>query len=549
MSGGRGASGPDTIRSERIVERIAGRDASLWKSDAEHQKIIRNSLGWLDAPAWTLARADELTSFAGEVRERFDDVVVLGMGGSSLCSEVLRNAFDEREGWPRLRVLDSTVPGAVAALEGAIDLSRSLFVVASKSGTTTEPQMFYRYFSERVKSVAGTEAGAHFVAVTDPGTVLAEEAERERFLRLFVNPPDIGGRYSALSLFGMVPAALAGIDIRPLLEGAVRAATECGLADPDENPGARLGAAIADHAAAGRDKLTVVCDGRFEPFGLWIEQLVAESTGKEGKGVLPIAQEPLGDPSWYSGDRLFVSIAPDAASRSKLEALAAAGQPVVERRLDAPQELGAEFYVWEFATAVAGALMAINPFDQPNVQEAKERTKALLESYAETRSIAGPARIAEEGPLSIYGRGGAREADGALREIVEAPGGSYVSFMLYVTRSAEVDEAIGRIRERIMKERRVATTAGYGPRFLHSTGQYHKGGPPTGRFIQVVSAGEPEIPIVGEGISFDVLKDAQSLGDFEVLDARGLPIVRIDVGPDTAAGVGALERLLSRLSG
>ncbi len=525
----------DLIARERVLDRIWARDAGLWKSEPDHQKIIGSSLGWLTVPRWTRERADDLVAFAGEVRREFDDVVVLGMGGSSLCSEVLRCAFSRREGWPRLRVLDSTVPGAVAALDRSLDLSRALFIVASKSGTTTEPLMFQRYFWNRVHGVRGEDAGRSFIAVTDPGTQLEREATRAGYRRVFLNPSDIGGRYAALSYFGMVPAALAGIDVRELLDRAIAAAGRCSPSAPlDSNPAALLGAALGENARAGRDKVTIVASGPLGALGLWIEQLVAESTGKEGKGILPIALEPLEEPAAYGPDRVFVEIAiGDGASGSeeRLTRLEAAGHPLIRRSLRDPLDLGAEFFVWELATAIAGWSLGINPFDQPNVQESKDNTKRLLGEFKSTGRLPTLPRLGGEGGLELFGAsaGEGKPAEILGRLFAGIREGDYVALLAYIPETRERNDRFAAMRAALMRARRVATTLGYGPRFLHSTGQLHKGGADNGVFIQIVERAPEDVAIPGEPFGFGVLAAAQAQGDFEALLARRRRGVRVQL--------------------
>ncbi|HUP46028.1 MAG TPA: bifunctional transaldolase/phosoglucose isomerase, partial [Thermoanaerobaculia bacterium] len=514
---------------EKYVERIWKKDASLWKSDGEHGKLIANSLGWLRVPEQMQKELDEIVSFAESVRREFDHVIVLGMGGSSLCSEVLRRVFGKRDGYPALGVLDSTLPEAVRNLESRLDLKRTLFIVASKSGTTTEPVMFHRYFYDRVKSVKGDRAGESFIAVTDPGTQLVRDAERDRFRKIFLNPPDIGGRYAALSKFGLVPAALAGVDVRELLDRAVHAAHVSMTPVVRKNPAAHLGAAIGALAAAGRDKLTLITPAPLDTLGLWIEQLVAESTGKEGKGILPVAGEPPLAADEYANDRLFVAVRLRRSDETqRLRELTAAGHPVIDIVLEEPLDLGETFFVWEFATAVAGAVLAINPFDQPNVQESKDNTKRLLDEFKSRGTM---------------GEKGAREtvdspALAALLERVKP--GDYVALTEYFGETAARDRLIAAIRESLARELRVATTTGYGPRFLHSTGQLHKGGGDNGVFIQLTGGGREDVPIPGEPFGFGALARAQAIGDFQSLAARNRRAVSIDLGEDIERG---LERL------
>jgi transaldolase/glucose-6-phosphate isomerase len=354
---------------EKFIERIWNHDATLWKNDDAHKKIISNALGWLVVPEQMAKVASELRAFADAVRNDFDDVVVLGMGGSSLCSEVTRRLFGTRKGYPALSVLDSTVPEAVRNLESRLKLARTLFIVASKSGTTTEPMMFHRYFYDRVKSIRGDRAGENFIAITDPDMQLVRDAARDKFRKTFLNPPDIGGRYSALSYFGLVPAAISGVDVETLLDRAVHAAHVAQVTSVKKNPAAMLGVIIGAMAQKGRDKLTLITPPPLDTLGLWIEQLIAESTGKEGKGVLPVAGEPLLEPRDYGADRVFASVRLRGSDDvRRLRELSDAGHPVVDQILADPLDLGEIFFTWEFATAVAGALLGIDAFDQPNVQ-------------------------------------------------------------------------------------------------------------------------------------------------------------------------------------
>src|SRR6266511_819 len=397
----------EELKAKRIVQRIWEEDASVWSSDPEHVKIVSNSLGWLAVPEQVLERVPEMESFAQEIRaEGFTHAVVLGMGGSSLCPEVLRQSFGKHPDYPELLVLDSTVPAAVARIEAQIKLPRTLFIVASKSGSTTEPQMFQRYFYERVKEIKGDRAGENFIAITDPGTVLEGQARDDGYRKVFVNWDDIGGRYSALSFFGMVPFAIMGGDVAELLRRAVAAAQACKNADPGANPGAALGALLGTLANKGVDKLTLLASSEIASVGLWIEQLVAESTGKTGKGIVPVAGEALGEPAVYGKDRFFVSLAVgegEPETNRKLQALESAGFTVVNQQLSGALDLGATFFVWEFATAVAGSLRQIDAFDQPKGQESQDNTKRLLGEFTAKGALPQSAPAVEEGALKLYG--------------------------------------------------------------------------------------------------------------------------------------------------
>ncbi len=523
------------VEKEKFVERIWKKDTTLWKNDDAHKKIISNALGWLTVAEAMSKVAKELMAFADSVKGDFDDIVVLGMGGSSLCSEVTRRLFGARAGYPRLNVLDSTVPQAVHALETRLDLGRTLFMVASKSGTTTEPAVFHRYFYDRVKSVKGDKAGENFIAVTDPDTQLGKDAKADNFRRIFINQPDIGGRYSALSYFGMVPAAVCGVDVATLLDRAVHAGHVAQVPTVKKNPAAMLGTVIGALATQGRDKLTLITPAPLDTLGLWIEQLIAESTGKEGKGVLPIAGEPLLNPADYGNDRLFVCVRMRSSDMtSTLKGLADAGQPVVDLVLDEAIDIGEIFFTWEFATAVAGALIGIDAFDQPNVQESKDNTKRLLEEYKTSGTMHTD---------QTQGKPDDAGAIGALLASVKP--GDYVALTEYFAESPERDKALAAIRETIGRELHVATTTGYGPRFLHSTGQFHKGGPPTGVFMQLTGGGHQDVPIPNEKFGFGVLVRAQAIGDLQSLASHKRRAISVDLGEDVDAGLSALTKTVN----
>lgn len=522
------------IEKEKFIERIWKKDATIWKSDDAHKKIIANALGWLRVPEEVLKNVAQLKTFAESVRKDFDDVVVLGMGGSSLCSEVVRRVFGRIEGYPALSVLDSTVPEAVRLLESRIKLDRTLFIVASKSGTTTEPVMFHRYFYDRVKSVKGDRAGENFIAVTDPGTQLQKDAEADRFRKIFINPADIGGRYSALSYFGMVPAAIAGVDIETMLDRAVHAGHVATVPVVRKNAPAMLGAVIGAMGLAGRDKLTLITPPPLDTLGLWVEQLVAESTGKEGKGIVPIAGEPALPIAAYGQDRLFVSVRLRKADETaRLKELTAAGHPVVDLVLEDALDLGEVFFVWEFATAIAGALLGINAFDQPNVQESKDNTRQLLQEHQSA------------GTMGSKGPGGMRievsNREAIASALAKVKPGDYVALTEYFAETPNRDKTIAAIREAIGRELRVATTTGYGPRFLHSTGQLHKGGADNGVFLQLTGGPQDEVPLPGESFGFGVLARAQAIGDFQSLASRNRRAISIDLGPDVDRGLEMLR--------
>jgi len=455
-----------------------------------------------------------------------------------------------------MHVLDSTDPATVLAFESEVDLPRTLFVVASKSGTTIEPLMFYKYFINEMRKLKGDHAGENFVAITDPGTLMEAMATGDKFRRIFLNPSDIGGRYSALSYFGMVPAALQGIDFKTLLDRAERAMHACAPAVPAaDNPAVRLGAIIGTLAAAGRNKLTLSTDPEISSLGLWIEQLVAESTGKEGKGILPVAGETLTDPDVYGDDRLFVHIAVgmiDPEAENRLRAIEAAGHPVVRRVMNDTLDLGEEFYIWEMATAIAGAAMGINPFDQPNVQESKDNTKLLLEDFKRDGHLPEQTLAAEGRGLKVYcddetlqqlGKNKTVEAFIAAH-LKRVKPGDYIAMLDYIRETDENEALIQAIRGRLRDALRVATTTGYGPRFLHSTGQLHKGGDSSGVFIQITADDLTDVVIVGEPFTFGVLKQAQALGDFQSLASRDRRAIRVHLGADVAAGLKTLLEIV-----
>ena len=530
---------PYTMNHNDVAERIRQKDATLWKSDPDHIKLIRNSLGWLTVADEMIGVVDDLVEFADSVRSRgFQHVMVCGMGGSSLCPEVLARTFGRQSGWPELLVLDSTDPDVIAAFQKRIDIERCLFVIASKSGSTTEPNVFYKFWYEEVRKLR-ENPGDNFVAITDPGSPLVETATELKFRRTFLNQSDIGGRYSALSYFGMVPAALMGLDVRRLLEGAQRAAQS-------NDEAVKLGVAMGDNAAAGRDKLTLVIDQSLETLGLWIEQLIAESTGKEGTGILPVNGEPLGPPDVYGNDRLFVSISLGRVSNNtQLDALATAGHPVVYRELNDLYELGAEFFEWEFATAVAGWRLGINPFDQPNVQEAKDATKELLSAFARRGQLDPRNTVASDELITIYSGDDAPEVE-SVAEVLKnylatIKPGDYIAFLNYIEETPETDRDFQELRTELRDKTHCATTVGYGPRFLHSTGQLHKGGPDTGVFFQIVANDAVDFAIPGEPYTFSILKQAQALGDFRALVKRGRRVIGIDLGDNTVEGLARLK--------
>lgn len=533
----------ESLREQNFLERLRDRDASLWSDEPAAQAVISNRLGWLDVHRQMLDRLDELRDFAEWVRENeFRWAVLLGMGGSSLAPEVLQRTFGSRNGYPELIVLDTTDPESILRVENRINIVSTLFIVSSKSGTTIETASLHRYFAERTQDATGdTGVLTNFVAVTDPGTVLHRQAEEEDFHHVFLNPPDIGGRYSALSMFGLVPAAAIGMDVRCLLEAAETLDWEEAL---------ELGARLGGLAQEGRDKVTFLAAGGLESFGAWAEQLLAESTGKRGRGVIPVDCEPAGPPEVYGDDRVFVYL--DAAERndeleSSVQALEAAGYPVITTTTDDAYALGREYLRWEIATAVLGAVLRINPFDEPNVQESKDNTRQVLEEYARAGDLPRSDPAARDDGLALYmdGTTGAMlrdSGDGTVPGLVAALAGraqppQYVAIMAYIRRSEEHDRLLTELRKAVRDVTRAATTVGYGPRFLHSTGQMHKGGPPTGIFLQITCEDDVDIDIPGSKFGFSVLKQSQALGDMQALQSRKRPVVSVHLEDDVTANL------------
>lgn len=527
----------------RLIGRIWRRDVSVWTADltGDTARSIANRLGWLDVPTGMQPELDRVEALADEVRrDGITTVYLLGMGGSSLCAEVMRSVYGVRDGYPQLAVTDTTDESAIHGALARLEPSRTLFLVASKSGGTIEPASMEKVFWQHVSSALGDKAGRQFVAVTDPGTELAHLAETRGYRKSFLNPPDIGGRFSALSLFGLVPGALIGAPVRELLAGATDMAQGC-RQESYKNPGLDLGVFLGFNAAEGRDKLTVVLPPSLRALGLWIEQLVAESTGKHGKGALPVVDEPLGRPDEYGRDRAFVAISTDkdAPDAARLDALEAAGHPILHLSTRVGG-LGAEFFRWEFATAVAGAVLGINPFDEPNVAEAKDKTKAILSKG----DVSGGIPAASADGVSVFSSRFSGPTPAAIvREAIESLGPrDYVAFLSYLPNDRAIENAIADIRERIRAEKRTASTYGVGPRYLHSTGQYHKGGPNSCLGFVITGEDATATPIPGAPFTFAQLKRAQAVGDYQTLEAHDRRTVRIhlDRGVDPVAALSAV---------
>ncbi len=509
----------NSFDSDKISESMWSGDVSIWSDDPDSG--IGQRLGWLHIIETMAGEEEKLKEFANEIRNEFQHVLLLGMGGSSLGAEVFVSCFPRVEGYPELIVLDTTVPDTIFSVEQRIDLSKTLFIVASKSGGTIEVMSLYKYFRSRMEQLVGTAAGSHFIAITDPGTSLGKLASEAGFRRTFLNPPDIGGRFSALSYFGLVPAALIGVGLNRLIMRALQA-VEATLPDVPalENPGIWLGIIIGEAARRGKDKLTIMISPPIKDFGLWLEQLIAESTGKEGTGILPIVNEPIGNVDSYGDDRLFVYLRLDGDTTydQAVVDLEKSGFPVVTQRLHTEYDIGREMFRWEFATAVAGIILKINPFDQPNVQEAKDATKKLLSVYKEQ------GRLPKVDELQVSDPGFDKSLTHYFSDVKPK---DYVALNCFVTPEPLINESINKIRGTIRDGYKVATTAGFGPRYLHSTGQIHKGGAPNGCFIQITAADQQDMKIPGDFFSFGVLKDAQATGDLEALKVKGRRIVRV----------------------
>ena len=535
---------------KKIAQRLWAKDVTLWSGDPKHQEVAKNRLGWLDVAGKMRKEVSAMTSFAKEAAQRFRHCVLLGMGGSSLCPDVLVRIFGKQGGGLDLRVLDSTAPDAVRKAVEGFDLSKTLFLVSSKSGSTTEVSSFYRHFRAELDKVKGKDAGSHFVAITDPGSPLEELARKEGFLRTWPNPPDIGGRYSALSFFGLLPAALLGIDVGKLLDEAhdVTLSSD-GRIPLQENLPVRLGAFVGGCARKNADKLTLLLSPRLAPAGAWVEQLVAESTGKDGKGILPVDGEPAGDPASYGDDRFFIACwlagehVPEHEKR--VQALAEAGHPVIRWELPSPYALGGAFLRWEIATAVMGALIEVDPFDEPNVTESKEKTKALLAQAQQAGGKLSPAEPALRADglalfcspehANVLRKAGASAAQWIGAHLALGKPGDYVALLAYLTPDDALHRQLNELQGLVRDATRLACTSGFGPRFLHSTGQLHKGGPNTGVFLQATSDGGKDLPIPGQPYGFATLFAAQARGDLEVLQARGRRALRVHVEDGNAA--------------
>jgi glucose-6-phosphate isomerase len=541
---------------EHVADRLWARDGTLWAASGQHPDEVAAWLGWLELPAAMRGRIGELERIAREVRaDGYTRAAVLGMGGSSLAPELFSRVFGDALGGPppgsaglELRILDSTHPDAVRGFREWAESGRTIFCVSSKSGSTTEPNAFHAAMSAHAPAL-------DFIAITDPGTVLADLARSQGFRAIVDGPPDVGGRYSALSVFGLLPAALHGVDLGGLLSRAAQMAEAC-RRPATQNPGLQLGAAIGEAALAGRDKLTILTSPRLASLGDWVEQLVAESTGKAGRGIVPVVGEPIGAAGGYGADRQFIFIIfGEDHSRGRLAAeLEALGHPVVRLELADPLEIGAEFVRWEVATAAVGILLGIDPFDQPNVQEAKDATRALLDAYRRDGALPQPAPLVAETGIAAYGDPAGLGDDpvtveGAVRALLEtASDGDYFALLAYLPADPGAEGLLQGVRGLVRERTGMATTLGFGPRFLHSTGQLHKGGPASGIFLQLTADPRRDLPIPGWQESFGTLIAAQAAGDLAALQRRGRRVLRLHLA-DPAAGLVRLEAMMHETLG
>ena len=538
------------LEAHEFLDRLWVKDATLWKGDAA---TVRNRLGWLTSPTIMRSHAEDIRSFADEIRRlQYSQVVLLGMGGSSLTGEVLNEAFGSKMGFPDMLLLDSTDPAAVKHVLQTVNLGRTLFVVSSKSGTTTETLAAYSFFRGQVEAAASPRPGMQFVAITDPGRPLDKLATETGFRRTFLNPASIGGRFSALSFFGLVPAALIGVDIKILLERAHGMVETCGNeVGVRGNPAVQLGAVLAGLARAGRDKVTLVLSEKIRALGSWIEQLLAESLGKDGTGLVPVADEPLGAPSVYGDDRIFVSIVleGDTTHDAALAKLSDAGHPVLRLQLRDAMDLGAEFFRWELATATAGAVLGVNPFDEPDVARGKEQTSTLLTEWRRSRRLPEWPSDVEEDGLVLMTKSNKKPTSvskGLAAHLAQAVPGDYLVIQAYLTPTPEAWRILQEIRVALRDRLRIATTVGWGPRYLHSTGQLHKGGPTSGLFIQITGEDREDVAIPGAGHGFSTLKAAQALGDLQSLRDGARRVIRLHL---TGKQSQTLPQLLQMVQG
>ena len=550
------ASSLDDWKQNNKVARLWQKDASLWTGADES-----NWLGWLTITEEQLAHIDALKRIAEEVKKaRFKHALLLGMGGSSLCPEVLRMTFGKIKGFPELHVLDSTDPAQIRAIEAKVDLKSTICIVSSKSGSTLEPNIYKQYFFERVKAKVGEkEAGNRFIAITDPGSKMQQVAEADKFRKIFFGVPSIGGRYSAISNFGMVPAAIMGLDVAKFLKNTDEMVKACGASSAaDSNLGVILGTILGVAANHGRDKITFITSPGISDLGAWLEQLIAESTGKIGKGIIPVDREHLAKPAAYGNDRVFAYLRlaskPNKAQDAAVAALEKAGHPVVRITLPNTYNLGQEFFRWEIATAVAGSIIGINAFNQPDVEASKIETKKLTSQYETTGSLPPESPFFEEKGIKLFAdeksaaalKGGAKLADVLKAHLSRLGAGDYFAVLGYITMNPANEKSLQTIRHAVRDKKNVATVLGFGPRFLHSTGQAYKGGPNSGVFLQITCDDAKDLPVPGQKYTFGIVKAAQARGDFAVLAERGRRALRVHLGKNLKSGLAILTKAVQK---
>ncbi|HXN51379.1 MAG TPA: bifunctional transaldolase/phosoglucose isomerase [Candidatus Acidoferrum sp.] len=542
----------DDWKKNDKVRRLWQRDASIWTGSDEDQW-----LGWLDMTATQLAQIELFRKVAADVKKaKFKHALLLGMGGSSLCPEVLRMTFGKIKGFPALHVLDSTDPAQIKAIEAQVALKSTICIVSSKSGSTLEPNIYKQYFFERIKKRVGPqEVGNRFIAITDPGSKLRDVALADRFRHIFFGLPSIGGRYSALSNFGMIPAAIMGLDVAKFLKNTQEMVTACGAAvAADKNPGVVLGAILGNAANEGLDKLTIISSPGIADLGAWLEQLIAESTGKQGKGIIPVDREKLAKPEAYGSDRLFVYLRLETKPNKKQDAAVAAlekdGLPVVRISVKNTYNLGQEFFRWEIATAVAGSIIGINPFNQPDVEASKIETKKLTSEYERTGQLPPESPFLQTEGIKLYADERNTAALKNSRTLVDVlkfhldriNANDYFGVLAYITMNQQNEDALQVVRHLVRDDKKAATVLGFGPRFLHSTGQAYKGGPNTGVFLQITCDDKLDLPVPGQKYTFGVVKAAQARGDFAVLAERGRRALRVHIGKNAKADLAKLAR-------
>jgi len=534
------------------VRRLWQRDATVWTGSDEAQW-----LGWLEITEQQLSHLEVFKRIAADIKKaKFKHALLLGMGGSSLCPEVLRLTFGKIKGFPELHVLDSTDPAQIKAIEGKVDLKSTICIVSSKSGSTLEPNIYKQYFFERIAKVVGPkEVGHRFIAITDPGSKMQQVAEADKFRAIFFGVPSIGGRYSALSNFGMIPAAIMGLDVAKFLKNTQEMVKACGAnIAADKNPGVQLGTILGTAANQGLDKLTIISSPGIHDLGAWLEQLIAESTGKQGKGIIPVDREKLAKPDEYGSDRVFAYLRLETKSDKKQDAAVKAlerdGLPVVRISVKNAYNLGQEFFRWEIATAVAGSIMGINAFNQPDVEASKIETRKLTSEYEKTGKLPPESPFLETEGIKLYADEKNTAALKNSRTLVDMMklhldrinANDYFGVLAYITMNQQNEDALQAIRHLVRDEKKAATVLGFGPRFLHSTGQAYKGGPTSGVFLQITCDDKIEVPVPGQEYTFSVVKAAQARGDFAVLSERGRRALRVHIGKNVKADLAKLTR-------